>query len=109
MPIYEYECKKCNAVFDCIVMKASDPVKPTCEKCGSTSVNKLVSRVRYMGGPQEGSLAENAEKRLLQSLGPNVSDSTRKEVKELSKEAAKRGKRRFSSMMDTGKSDSVDY
>ncbi|MCP4626389.1 MAG: zinc ribbon domain-containing protein [bacterium] len=109
MPIYEYECTQCGAEFDCVVMNISDPFHPTCEKCQSTDVKKLVSRVRYLGGPKEDGLAENAEKRMLQSLGGKVSDKTRQEIRDLSQTAAKRGKRRFESSMDTGKTDAVDY
>jgi len=109
MPIYEYQCNECQALFDCVVMRASEAFVPKCEKCGSTDVKKLVSSVRYVSGPQENQLASNVENRLLKSVGGNVSDNTRKEIKELSKEAAKRGKRRFNSMMDTGKSENIDY
>ncbi|KAA3659588.1 MAG: zinc ribbon domain-containing protein [Calditrichaeota bacterium] len=43
MPIYEYQCKDCNARFDLLrPMRASDDdVK--CEKCGSSEVSKLLS------------------------------------------------------------------
>jgi len=109
MPIYEYQCLECNTVFDFVVLKASEKFTPTCSECGSTKVKKLVSKVRYMAGPKEDGLASNAEKRLLGSLGGKVSDQTRQEVKELSKKAAKRGKKRFESMMDTGKSENIEY
>ena len=109
MPIYEYQCNKCDAEFDCIVMSVSEKFEPKCEKCGSTDVKKLVSRVRYMSGPEESGLASNVENRFLNSVGGNVNESTRKEIKELSQQAAKRGKKRFTSMMDTGKSENIDY
>jgi putative FmdB family regulatory protein len=109
MPIYEYQCRKCDAVFDCIVLNASEKFIPECKECGSTDVKKLVSRVKYMSGPNEQSLASNAENRLLQSLGGKVDNKTRKEIRELTKTAAKRGKKRVDSMMDTGKSDNKEY
>ena len=109
MPIYEYQCNKCNAEFDCIVMSISEKYEAKCEKCGSTDVKKLVSRVQYMSGPQEKGLASNVENRLLQSVGGKVDANTQKEFKELSRQAAKRGKKRFTSMMDTGKSENIDY
>ncbi len=43
------------------------------------------------------------------SMGGNVNDETRKEIKQLADTASKRGKRRFESMMDTGKSESIEY
>ena len=109
MPIYEYQCNKCRAVFDCVVMSISEKFEPKCEKCGGTDVKKLVSRVRYMSGPEESGLASNVENRLLQSMGGKVDSNTQKEIKELSKQAAKRGKKRYASMMDTGKSENIDY
>lgn len=109
MPIYEYQCNKCNAFFDCVVMRVSEKYEPKCDQCGSTDVKKLVSRVRYVTGPQESNLASSVENRLLQSMGGKVDANTKKEIKELSKEAAKRGKRRFNSMMDTGKSENIEY
>jgi hypothetical protein len=46
---------------------------------------------------------------MLRSMGGNVDDSTRKEIKQMADTASKRGKRRFESMMDTGKSESIEY
>ena len=109
MPIYEYRCRKCDTVFDCVVLKSGEKFTPECKKCGSTDAEKLVSRVRYLSGPKEDGLASNVEKRMLKSLGGKVSEKTRQEIKELSNKAAKRGKKRFESMMDTGKSEKIDY
>lgn len=109
MPIYEYRCCECNLVFDCVLLKADEKFVATCKKCGSTDVKKLVSRVRYMAGPKEDGLASGVEAKMLKSLGGNVSESTRQELKELSKTAAKRGKKRFENMMDSGKSENIEY
>jgi len=109
VPIYEYRCKACGRQFDCVTTRISEKVTPQCPACGSSDADKLVSRVRYAAGPREDALAEKAEKNLLRSMGGNVSDSTRKEIKQLASTASKRGKRRFESMMDTGKSDSIEY
>lgn len=109
MPIYEYQCGKCNKKFDVVVLSAREKFTPKCTKCGSTNVKKLVSRVRYMAGPREDGLASRAESSILKTMGKNVSDQTRKEIKELAKTAAKRGKKRFDKMMDTGKSENIDY
>jgi len=109
MPIYEYQCNKCNKIFDHIVLRISEKFTPQCPKCKSIRLKKLVSRVRIVSGPKEDGLASKAENRLMNSLGGKVSDTTRKEIKELSRIAAKRGKRRFDSMMDTGISENIDY
>jgi len=109
MPIYEYECKKCGKKFELVLMSISQKAAPECPVCKSRSARKLVSRVRYMSGPAEEGLSANVEGKLLQSLGGKVDDQTRSQIKQLAKTAAKRGKRRFDSMMDTGKSENVDY
>jgi putative FmdB family regulatory protein len=109
VPIYEYRCNACGKQFDCVTTRISEKVTVQCSACGSSDATKLVSRVRYASGPKEDGLASRAEQRLLQSMGGNVSDSTRKEIKELANTASKRGKRRFESMMDTGKSESIEY
>ena len=109
MPIYEYRCNACGKQFDCVTTRISEKVTPSCSACGSEDATKLVSRVRYAGGPKEDGLASNAEQRLLQSMGGKVDDATRKEIKQLADTASKRGKRRFESMMDTGKSESIEY
>jgi hypothetical protein len=62
-----------------------------------------------MAGPAEEGLSTNVEGKLLKSLGGKVDDQTRSQIKQLAKTAAKRGKKRFENMMDTGKSESVDY
>jgi hypothetical protein len=90
-------------------MSASKPYTAQCSACGSKRVRKCVSRVRYAAGPREDALAAGAERRLLQSLGGTANEQTRREIKELSQQAAKRGKRRFDSMMDTKKSENIDY
>ncbi|MCX8043707.1 MAG: zinc ribbon domain-containing protein [Desulfobacterota bacterium] len=109
MPIYEYRCRTCKKKFDVVVLRASERGSPRCESCGSTDVAKLVSRVRYLAGPRETELADNTERRLLKRFGKNVDEGMRKQIKELAKTAAKRGKRRFESMMDTGSSESIEY
>lgn len=109
MPIYEYRCNMCGKKFDVVILRVSEPFTAQCKKCGSTNVSKLVSRVRYLSGPRENALAENTERRLLKSLGGNVDEGMRKQIKELARSAAKRGKRRFESMMDTGSSESIEY
>ena len=109
MPIYEYQCNACKTVFDHVLLRHDEKYTPMCKKCKSTDVQKLISRTRYLAGPREDGLAEDVEKKFLNKMGDNISDKMKQEVKQLSKVAAKRGKKRFSKMMDTGKSDAEDY
>jgi len=41
MPLYEYQCERCNATFEVLLRGAEQRVK--CEKCGSRRVKKLLS------------------------------------------------------------------
>lgn len=42
MPIYEYECNKCQKVFE-IIVSSSNRESVACEQCGSSEVRKLIS------------------------------------------------------------------
>lgn len=41
MPIFEYECKKCEKKFELLVRSSSSPAE--CPLCGSKDVKKLLS------------------------------------------------------------------
>jgi putative FmdB family regulatory protein len=44
MPLYEYECNKCNNTFDKVMsIKEMETVKVTCPKCSSEDIRKLMS------------------------------------------------------------------
>ncbi len=42
MPIFEYKCSKCGHTME-FLEKAGNSRKHTCEKCGSTGMEKLLS------------------------------------------------------------------
>ena len=44
MPIYEYECIKCHRKSSILTMRISEKIDPTCGHCGSTEMNRLMSR-----------------------------------------------------------------
>ena len=46
MPIYEFECKSCNAVSE-FQMKFSDPHPKSCPRCQSDSLEKLMSATAF--------------------------------------------------------------
>ncbi len=49
MPIYEFQCNKCDHCFEKLVFVEEDePVQ--CPKCRSTQVKKLVSCASFISG-----------------------------------------------------------
>jgi len=42
MPIYEYQCKKCDELFE-EFLSTSDKPPPPCPKCGSEEVQRKLS------------------------------------------------------------------
>jgi len=47
MPIYEYECAKCQAISTFLILRKEDAAKVACKGCGSKKMSQLVSRVTY--------------------------------------------------------------
>ncbi|GAG69346.1 unnamed protein product [marine sediment metagenome] len=43
MPIFEYKCKKCNKVFEKLILSSSSDDVITCPECGDKDVIKLFS------------------------------------------------------------------
>ncbi len=41
MPIFEYKCKKCKHQFEALVRSGEE--KPSCPKCASKNLEKLIS------------------------------------------------------------------
>ncbi|HVM98171.1 MAG TPA: zinc ribbon domain-containing protein [Candidatus Acidoferrales bacterium] len=44
MPIYEYRCRKCGKRFSVLTLRISEKAAPQCDKCGSKSADRLLSR-----------------------------------------------------------------
>jgi putative FmdB family regulatory protein len=42
MPIFEYECKKCNHTFEFLLLP-SHPTEPECPSCHSRKLEKVIS------------------------------------------------------------------
>ncbi len=43
MPIYEYRCQECKALFETIVTSTEAASEAACPKCGSSVVKKTIS------------------------------------------------------------------
>ena len=44
MPIYEFRCRKCGKRFSVLTLRVSEKAKPVCDRCGSKSADRLLSR-----------------------------------------------------------------
>lgn len=56
MPIYEYRCNKCNAVFEKLVKNSAENPEH-CPKCGATQLKKMFST--FSPNVQAGNTADN--------------------------------------------------
>jgi putative FmdB family regulatory protein len=45
MPIYEYRCRECRRISSFLILNLKDAFVPVCEKCGSHSLERVLSRV----------------------------------------------------------------
>ncbi len=48
MPIYEYQCSKCNNEFEKLIFKGEED-DITCPKCKSPDITKKMSATSFMG------------------------------------------------------------
>jgi len=48
MPIYEYRCRDCGRKLSVFWRSRADVRTPTCRRCGSDKMTRLVSRVRVV-------------------------------------------------------------
>lgn len=47
MPIYEYQCKDCENIFEKLVLRSDESV--TCPACDSIKTTKLMSSAAFIG------------------------------------------------------------
>jgi putative FmdB family regulatory protein len=45
MPLFEYVCRECSKQFTFLSGVISDNTEPTCPRCGSSELRKLMSRI----------------------------------------------------------------
>jgi len=59
MPIYEYQCKKCEHCFERLRF-AGDKEQIECPECGAKQVKKLMSCASFMGTGSGAACGSNA-------------------------------------------------
>jgi putative FmdB family regulatory protein len=45
LPIYEYRCRDCGKKSTFVTLSVKSALEPKCKKCGSSNLEKLISRV----------------------------------------------------------------
>ncbi|MBN1484032.1 MAG: zinc ribbon domain-containing protein [Chloroflexia bacterium] len=53
MPIYEYRCPSCRGRFSKLVLRVGQPDEVRCPRCGSTEVERLISRFSTVRSEEE--------------------------------------------------------
>lgn len=53
MPIYEYQCRACDAQFQSLIMKSEEEESLVCPECSGRKLKKLISRVVYHVSEQD--------------------------------------------------------
>jgi len=101
MPIYEYRCQKCQRISSFLILNLHEPFTPTCRKCGSHSLERVLSRVHVrlseetrldrLADPSAwGGIDENDPQsvaKMLKKMGQEMGEDFPGEVDELVEEA----------------------
>ena len=106
MPIYEYECHECRRRVSLLVLRPSTAPPPTCPRCGSTSLARLMSRFAMVKSEEDRleSLADSAD---LGDIDENDPASVARFMKKMGKEFGDELGDDFESAMDEAMAEST--
>lgn len=85
MPIYEYRCNTCRKRVSILTLRVSEEVEPECDKCGSKSLSRLMSRFA-MPKSEEARLDALSDPSSLSGLDENDPKSMARWMKKMGKE-----------------------
>lgn len=85
MPIYEYKCSQCKKRSTILVLNRKDSPALKCKYCGSTDIQKMISRVRMIKS-EEARLESLTDPGNLTGLDENDPVSMAKWMKKMGKE-----------------------
>jgi putative FmdB family regulatory protein len=69
MPIYEFSCNQCQNKLSVFVRSMSSPVNASCDRCGSSDLRRLISRVAVL--KSEGDLAGLDDESMMSGFDEN--------------------------------------
>ena len=85
MPIYEYDCGDCRRRVSLLVLRPSTAPPPTCPRCGSASLSRLLSRFATVKS-EEARLDALADSSSFGDLDENDPGSVARFMKKMGKE-----------------------
>lgn len=99
MPIYEYWCMDCGRKSSYLLLRISEPFKPTCKHCKSDKLGKLISRVNVVKS-EESRLESLADPSKFGDLDENDPKSVARFMKRMGKELGEDVGEDFDQMVD---------
>ncbi len=85
MPIYEYECHGCRRRVSLLVLRPSAAESPTCPRCGSQALSRLMSRFATVKS-EDARLDALADSSSLGDLDENDPSSVARFMKKMGRE-----------------------
>jgi putative FmdB family regulatory protein len=85
MPIYEYRCQDCGRKLSVFWRSRADVKPPTCQRCGSDNMLRLISRVR-VARSEESHLEDMTDDAMLADLDENDPRSIGRWMRKMSQE-----------------------
>ncbi|MGD9099219.1 MAG: zinc ribbon domain-containing protein [Anaerolineae bacterium] len=85
MPIYEYRCQDCGRKLSVFWRSRADVKTPTCRRCGSDNMMRLVSRVRVLHS-EERRMENLADESMLAGLDEEDPRSLGRWMRKMSRE-----------------------
>ena len=105
MPIYEYRCEACGRLSTFLVLKQEE-FAPVCNKCGSTRLTKLISRVARVRSDEE-RLERMSDPSNLGGLNESDPASMARWMKQMGKELGEDVGTDFDQMVDEAREDTA--
>ena len=85
MPIYEYECQGCRRRVSLLVLRPSAAESPTCPRCGSQALSRIMSRFATVKS-EEARMDALADSSSLGDLDENDPSSVARFMKKMGRE-----------------------
>src|SRR5262245_38200446 len=107
MPIYEYECDGCRRRVSLLVLRPSAAAPPTCPRCGSSALSRVMSRFATLKS-EDARLDALADSSSLGDLDENNPASVARFMKKMGRELGDDLGEDFESAMDEAMAEGED-